>query len=333
MMENNDEELLRRYEALWENDAPMEKIVDFCRQHLGLAVELKNENKQHVQVDSDQFFRALSKSTKWGSMIFMPSFLRYLHDDDNGLLCAFVGLLCNNNHFRILVNVSRILSMKRILSDKVRASFWGVLKAGFWQYCRAINIGCADITLVDNENMRQIILKRKIAGYDCIPKGLVFLDDKRFIALSDKMIQALQLDSVSLFEMALTLSGKNISMGLLRAILRANAFNVLIHLLKHRPKTLTSILSPLDLLICLCASEFKNENEIKVLETLEELYPGISKSMDKLGNTPLWYCLYHRNSSDFLVQELIRYGCNPDARNHLNLSYNLCKDFKKHELC
>ena len=64
-----------------------------------------------------------------------------------------------------------------------------------------------------------------------------------------------------------------------------------------------------------------------MLDTLEELYPGISKTKDKLGNTPLWYCLY-RSGREELEEALIKYGCDPDARNHLNLSYNLCKEFK-----
>ena len=185
------------------------------------------------------------------------------------------------------------------------------------------------MTLVDNEGIRSTILKRKKKGYDLIPKGLFFMDDKRFIPLSEKIVQALQMDSVSMFEMALTLTGKKITIGLLRAILRACASNILIHLLKNRPKSLTAILSPLDLLIYICAypSKGKNEKEINVLEMLEELYPGVCQRTDKLGNTPLWYCLYH-GRKEKLEEALIQYGCNPDTRNHLNLSYNICKEFR-----
>ena len=63
-----------------------------------------------------------------------------------------------------------------------------------------------------------------------------------------------------------------------------------------------------------------------MLDALEELSPGVSKSTDKLGNTPLWYCLYY--GKEKLAEALIKYGCNPDARNHLNLSYNICKEFR-----
>ena len=89
---------------------------------------------------------------------------------------------------------------------------------------------------------------------------------------------------------------------------------------------ISSILSLQDLLIHICAYEPNVTKAIKVLDTLEILYPGISKSKDKLGNTPLWYCLYMSGRKK-LEEALIKYGCDPDARNHLNLSYNLCKEF------
>jgi len=217
--------------------------------------------------------------------------------------------------------------MKSVLSDKVRATFWTVLKNVGWHYSGYVREGCEDMTLVDNEGIRSAILKRREKGHDLISKGIFFMDDKRFIPLSDKIIQALQIDSTSMFEMALTLTGKKITVGLLRAILRAHAFNILIHLLKSRTKAVTSILSPLGLLICICAYGDQSEAAVRVLDALEELYPCISKSTDKLGNTPLWYCLYH-GGKEKLEEALIRYGCDPDARNHLNLSYNICKEFR-----
>ena len=55
MMETNLEELVRQYEALWENGAPMEQIVEFCRRH---SQEEENENSP--------LLRILSSSLKWG---------------------------------------------------------------------------------------------------------------------------------------------------------------------------------------------------------------------------------------------------------------------------
>ena len=315
-METNFKELVSQYEALWENDTPREQIVEFCRQHLD---------------EDETLFYILINSVKWGNMVVMPSFLKHLRDDDDSLLRGIASYLRSQHrldYYDFFVTVSRILSMKSVLSDKVRATFWTVLKNVGWHYSGYVREGCEDMTLVDNEGIRSAILKRREKGHDLISKGIFFMDDKRFIPLSDKIIQALQIDSASMFEMALTLTGKKITVGLLRAILRAHAFNILTHLLKCRTKALAALLSPHDLLICICtAPSSPNESEINVLNALEELSPGISQRTDKLGNTPLWYCLYH-GRKEKLEEALIQYGCNPDTRNHLNLSYNICKEFR-----
>ena len=321
-MGSNFEELMSQYEALWENDAPMEQIVEFCRHHL--------------DEDKETLFYILLNSAKWGNMVFMPSFLKHLRDDDDLLLREFASYLRARhgiNYNDIFVIVSRILSMKRTLSDKERAIFWTVLKNISWPYYGLVSEGCEDMTLVDNGDVRRAILKRRKKGYDLIPKGLCFLDDKRSMPLSEKMLQALQLDSVAMFEMALTLTGKKITIELLRAILCASGYNIIVHLLKCRFKAVTAILSLQDLLICMVANhrdiQRTSEKTLAFFDSIVELFPGIIKSTDKLGNNLLWYCLYNKNAyTKDVAEHLIRNGCDPDARNHLNLSYNICKEFR-----
>ena len=63
-METNIEELVKQYEALWENDAPMEQIVEFCRQQLQL-VEYGRINRPCLGI-------ILHNSRKWGEMVLMP---------------------------------------------------------------------------------------------------------------------------------------------------------------------------------------------------------------------------------------------------------------------
>ena len=147
----------------------------------------------------------------------------------------------------------------------------------------------------------------------------------RLPQLNGKLERALQQDSISLFELELTLSGKPLQISLLRWILKKHAYQILDHLLRNRLKALSAILAPQDLLICLCMHPQGN-GALMRLDTLEELFPGISRSTDSLGNNPLWYCLYrHKASSTELAQALLRNGCDPDQRNHLNLSYRLCR--------
>ena len=171
-METIIEELKSQYEALWENDAPREQIVEFCRQHLD---------------EDETLFYILINSVKWGNMVVMPSFLKHLRDDDDSLLRGIASYLRSQHrldYYVFFVTVSRILSMKSVLSDKVRATFWTVLKNVGWHYSGYVREGCEDMTLVDNEGIRSAILKRREKGHDLISKGIFFMDDKRFIPLS-----------------------------------------------------------------------------------------------------------------------------------------------------
>ena len=225
--------------------------------------------------------------------------------------------------------IARILSMKNVLPDNIRAFFWTLMRKITWPYCRCIPDDCVDIVMVDNSDIKLAMFKCKYAGRNLIPKGLVFMDGKRHYALSEKMDQALREDSISLFELELTLSGKKLTASLLREMMHYKAYNIISHLLLHRTKAMTAILAPQDWLICCCSHAGGCQGaEVKALDTLEEICPGISKYTDKLGNTPLWYCLY-RSEREELEEALIKYGCDPDARNHLNLSYRICSEAQK----
>ena len=126
---------------------------------------------------------------------------------------------------------------------------------------------------------------------------------------------------------------------MLQAILNHEAENIVCHLLKKRLKALSDILAPQDLLFCICANNIgKGDKTVPshaILDTLEELTPGICRNtIDQLGNTPLWYCPYYSRiypkKLEVIVQTLLKYGCDPDKRNHLNLSYNICREAKQY---
>ena len=144
--------------------------------------------------------------------------------------------------------------------------------------------------------------------------------------MPETMRQALKNDSVSLYEIEITISGKRLSKTQLFLIIKYEAANILRHLLRTRLKTLSTIISPQELLCLLCRIPGP---WVPVLDTLEEMFPGISKNTtDIFHSNPLWHCLYHKCYRNYELEEaLIKYGCDPDARNFLNLSYNICKDF------
>jgi len=323
-------ELVKQYEVLWETDAPMEQIVDFCRRHLQMA---KINPKGHEEAE---LLSILKQSNRWGHMICMPMFLMHLKDDDDELL-MLLGKFYRDQDKRSklwwrCMCAARILAMKTLLSEKVRAFFWCLMMRNIsWRYSGLIYESCADINLVDNILILDAIICYKSSGYERISPGLYFEYGRRG-KFSAKMLEAIRFDSVSLFEMELTLSGKKITVTMLRELFRRCAFNLIEHLLRKRRKSLEIVLSPQDLLIWLCSlrSNHSLEKKLKLIDSLEELYPGICKCVDKLGNTPLWYylraCIYSGELTNEIVQSLVRYGCDPDQQNHLGLSYHICKE-------
>ena len=72
------EALVKRYEALWENDAPMEQIVGFCRHY---SQKLMEDEKGETPL-----LKVLRQSDKWGDMVLYPKFLKHLTNNDDSLL-------------------------------------------------------------------------------------------------------------------------------------------------------------------------------------------------------------------------------------------------------
>lgn len=139
---------------------------------------------------------------------------------------------------------------------------------------------------------------------------------------SEQLQKSIVDDGISRFDIELTLSGIKLTPSILFWTIINHSTNILCHLLRKYTKKVTSFVQPDELLLLLCLNK---GNWTPALDTLEQLFPGISRStVDAKGDTPLWFCLYRNDHQEF-ENALLRYGCNPDQRNHLNLSYNLCK--------
>ena len=63
---------------MWENDAPMEQIVKFCRRYSWKVLE-----DEHGRTP---LYYVLKQSYIWRNMVFQPSFLKHLADSDDCLL-------------------------------------------------------------------------------------------------------------------------------------------------------------------------------------------------------------------------------------------------------
>ena len=323
------EELAAPYNALWERNAPLEEIAAFCRKQIV---------KAQIDPRGESDLCRILQASPWGDMVLQPSFLLALSEDDDELL-SHIGryMTSKYEYLGVLQYTQRILSMKNGLSDKIRAFFWHHMRHAHWRYSSLPRPDMCNIMFCDNDDNRRAISRYKKTGYMQIPAGVFFLDGP-ITTIPAKIEHAFKRYSVSLFEMEMTLSGKKLSKGMLRTILQMGAAGILCHLLKNRLRELSSILSPRDLLFCICSSapmcwalDMRSGGTAQshmVVDTLEELIPGICRNtIDPLGNTPLWYCQY-KKSPELLVRTLLKYGCDPDKRNYLNLSYRICQEAK-----
>ena len=86
--------LVKQYEALWENGAPMEQIVGFCRHYSQKQLENKRGETPLLEV--------LRQSAKWEEMVLTPAFLKHLTVNDDRLLHVIVSysLRCNHQNKR-----------------------------------------------------------------------------------------------------------------------------------------------------------------------------------------------------------------------------------------
>ena len=336
-MSPNIEDFARNYDRLWEEDCSIDRIVNFCRAHLA---KHSIDNRSLPTGYEETEICSIWRKARWGEMVFQPVFLKHLYNwyddyfyhyhDDDALLAA-IGEYIRGGDMQctcesMIRNTSRIFGMgEDVLHDKVRAFFWFNLRKaeGMW----VSSLRYTDLRCVDNVKVRNAMMARKHPGHQVIPAGLCLTDCKHG-NLPPRIQAALEKDSVSLFNIEMTLSGKRISMDLLNGVLYFNAYSILAHLLRNRMDQVEYRLAPKDLLRHLCAKEFKTckEEIVDIVDALEEAFPGICKETDLLGNTPLWYCLYHPNNKDSLVEALKKHGCDPGQRNSIHLNYRICRN-------
>lgn len=296
--------LIQEYDALCERNPPMEEITAFLRER---CLE-------------GPVFRNLMNRPARNYILLTPAFLLALRDDDDELLEVIGSWVRDNRSKDLFLKmdfIGRILGMKESIPDRIRAFLWNAIRERF--HCHDVpriisHPGDYAGNVINYVDIRPAFLPEKLADW------------RNSTSLTEKMQVALWQDSVPLFEIELTMTGKRVAKTLFSLVLFYEAANLLSHLLKERSKAVAAILSPIDLLFYICARPPKSTGRtfVPVIDTLEELYPGIcQKTEDSFGNTPLWYCLYESNWK--MAEALIRYGCDPDKRNLLNLSYALCR--------
>ena len=133
-------------------------------------------------------------------------------------------------------------------------------------------------------------------------------------------------DSFAVFELNRELEARKIGDSMLEHLIRSDAARCFTHILAHYPERVFKLRSPQEWLITVCR-EAREKLAVAAVNELERQFPGIvGKTRDPWGNTPLWNTLANVHHVEMLQTELLRLGCDPDAKNEWGLSYRLLED-------
>ena len=132
----------------------------------------------------------------------------------------------------------------------------------------------------------------------------------------------LKKDLLAEFEIKRLLHGDRFSITYVKYCLIYESANILCCLLDKHSQKIFAYISLNDLLVLICEKFQSTEAAIKVLRYLENKYPTcVSQWHNEHGENLLWTTLFSQD--DELRTELIHWGCDPDEKNDLGLSFNL----------
>ena len=156
--------------------------------------------------------------------------------------------------------------------------------------------------------------------------------------LPQTLIDAIAADNPAQFSIMLTLSNRQLSKNLLLHLINASAINILLGNFDAVARFL-----PIDVLTFYCASSLDQNLAVPLLKQIEKSIPGtLHSSQDIFGNNALWYLLYQEGNSaghpwhserlasiESIEALLLKYGCDPDQPNCLDLTYSSIRTAQK----
>lgn len=152
------------------------------------------------------------------------------------------------------------------------------------------------------------------------------------------MIDSIAADNPAQFSIMLTMSNRQLSKKLLLHLINASAINILLGNFDAVARFL-----PIDVLTFYCASSLDQHLAVPLLKQIEKSIPGtLRNTQDIFGNNALWYLLYHEWNSaghpwhnervasiESIEALLLKYGCDPDQPNCLDLTYSSIRTAQK----
>lgn len=176
--------------------------------------------------------------------------------------------------------------------------------------------------LIDNPTVIYRYCQVKKPGWE----HLRYIQGRRVttLKLPEKMRDAIAQDRVEVFMIYKEMAARKFSFSLIYEIMDCGAVNIFRYLLKNE-ETFNAV--PLEELCFCCAAGFSDEKGVKLLQVIDEVFPGkIAGVRDHWGRNLLWYVM-HNTRTVFLhpfcklAEFLIEKGCDPDNRNHLGIPW------------
>ena len=222
-------------------------------------------------------------------------------------------------------SIGQILADRRITEDKrallCHAVFYAVSgheseRTPFWMYGQSVS-----------KNLKEY---RDHDEYDAVRRISVSPRIKFHVPF--KVLGMIVNDKCSLFELNRQFEGRRICDSMLECFIHCTAVQCFTYHLSHYQKQVFRLRSPEEWLftVCRCAKE---KLAVAAVNEIERQFPGIvASARDPRGNTLLWNTFVNENPTEELREELIRLGCDPNAKNKWDLSYQLLKDNDPNEL-
>lgn len=177
------------------------------------------------------------------------------------------------------------------------------------------HLGGNNLRLFYLENERKFITSTKYKRY----------------SLPESIIDALQSDSMSAFEMTRFMLGRDFTKTFFLSAIDYGAEKTFLEMLEKYSKEIFSWHTPEEWLFIICNRYNEEAATIPAIRIIEEKFPGtVKNAKDPWGANLLWntfflehYYWRNRETVEKLQVELMCLGCDPDEKNDLGLSFNL----------
>ena len=154
--------------------------------------------------------------------------------------------------------------------------------------------------------------------------------------LPPSMDEAIKEDCLPVFAMYFDMASRNVSFSLLMRVLRHGAVEIFRYLMTNR--MVSDEVISLPELCCFLAVWFQDSISVPMLTVLEELHPGLIRSVkDEFGRNLLWYAVQNLKTGWFhpdckLTPFLLASGCDPQNANQIGLTWQAVTDGLTKEL-